>query len=130
VTVSDILHLISPLCLRMPVYSSLLLALDGHSRTSLVSPGGALTLVHPVISAKSFFRCFDSASFHYSRSPLYLRFYISLVTLLYIYNQHDRSGSCCVDVRLVIDGLHFSVVLVVYVVVGCGGVGFCGAVVC
>jgi hypothetical protein len=109
----------------MPVYSSLLLAFDGHSRTSLISPGGALTLTHPVISVKSSPKCVDSASFHYSRSPLYRRFWMSLVTLLYIYNQQDRSGSLVGDVDLVFVAFHISVVLVLLIVVLVGVLFYC-----
>jgi hypothetical protein len=121
VTDSEILHLISPLCFLMPVYSNLLLALDGQSMTSLISPGGALTLMHPVINAKSSLKCLDKASFHYSRSPLYFRFLMSLVILLYIYSQQDLSGSCGGDDDLTFVGFHISFVLVLLSVV-VGGV--------
>lgn len=53
VLVSDILQRISPLCCLIPSYSCLLLAFDGHSNTNLFSPGGAFTLIHPVIRSKS-----------------------------------------------------------------------------
>jgi hypothetical protein len=89
----EILHLMSPLCFLIPSYNLRLLAFDGHSKTSLSSPGGAFTLTHPVISAKSWPRCFERADFHSSLSPLYRLFCISLVILLYMYNQHDLSGS-------------------------------------
>jgi hypothetical protein len=89
----EMLHRISPLWFRMPWYNYLLLDFVGHSMTSLISPGGALTLWHPVMRAASCPRCWLRASFHCSRSPLYLLFCISRVTLLYIYNQQERSGS-------------------------------------
>jgi hypothetical protein len=66
--------------------------------------------VHPVVREKSYPRWVDSASFHYSRSPVYLLFWVSRVMLLCKYNQHARSGSIrCGDV-LFLAGLHFSVV--------------------
>jgi hypothetical protein len=71
--VREILHLILPLCFRRAAYSDLLLVFDGHSNTRRSSPGGAFTLLHPVVTAKSSFRWFDTASFHYSLSPWYLR---------------------------------------------------------
>jgi hypothetical protein len=99
-----------PLCLLMPSYNCLLLDFDGQSITNLISFGGAFTLVHPVVKEKSWPRCFDSASFHYSRSPVYFLFLRSLVTLLYTYNQHALFGSIgCVFV-LVFAGFHISVV--------------------
>jgi hypothetical protein len=69
----EMLHLTFPLCLLMPSYNYRLDAFDGHCRTSLYSPGGAFTLVQPVVRAKSSLRCVYRASFHYSLSPLYLR---------------------------------------------------------
>jgi hypothetical protein len=75
-----------------------------------MSPGGAFTLVQPVMSAASFPKCFDSASFHCSRSPLYLRFLMSLVTLLCMYSQHPRSGSTVFTVYFYLTDCHFSVV--------------------
>jgi hypothetical protein len=94
----------------MPSYSCLLLDLDGQSSTNLISPGGAFTLVQPVRRAASYPKCFDIASFHYSRSPLYRRFFMSLVTLLCIYNQHARSGSTVYTFCLCLTAVHFSVV--------------------
>lgn len=60
----EILHCNLPLCFRIAVYNYRRLALDGHSRTRRISPGGALTLVHPVMSTKSSFRWSFTASFH------------------------------------------------------------------
>jgi hypothetical protein len=113
VTDNEILHLIAPLCLLIAVYNYLRLAFDGQSRTSLISPGGALTLTHPVVRANSSPRCFESASFHYSLSPKYLRFDISLVVLLYKYNQHDRSCSFTWGVYLTLVDFQISFVFVV-----------------
>jgi hypothetical protein len=114
----DILHLMSPLCFLIPSYNSLLLVLHGHSNTSLCSPGGALTRVHPVYSTESVFRCAVRASFHCSRSPLYRRCWMSRVTLLYIYSQHDLSGSFVVVLVFTRVGCHFyvSFVGIIYVV--------------
>ncbi len=114
-TDNEILHLIAPLCLLMAVYNDLRLAFDGHSKTSLISPGVALTLTQPVVRENSSFRCFESASFHNSLSPKYLRFYISLVVLLYTYSQHDRSCSFTWDVYLALVGFQISFVLAVSV---------------
>jgi hypothetical protein len=105
----DILHLMSPLCFLIPSYNSRLLALHGHSNTSLCSPGGALTRVHPVYSTESVFRCALRASFHCSRSPLYRRCWMSRVTLLYIYSQHDLSGSFVVVLCFARVGCHLYV---------------------
>jgi hypothetical protein len=131
--VMEMLQRISPLCLRMPSYSCLLLDFDGHSITNRISPGGALTLLHPVVREKSCPRCFDRASRHCSRSPLYLRDYMSLEILLYMYNQHPLSGSTVFVVVLVLVGFHISVVgaavgRVVFcvVVVVAGSLCFCG----
>jgi hypothetical protein len=115
VTDNEILHLIAPLCLLMAVYNYLRLAFDGHSKTNLISPGGALTLTQPVVRENSSFRCFESASFHNSLSPKYLRFEISLVVLLYTYSQHDRSCSFTWGVYLTFVGFHMSFVLAVSV---------------
>jgi hypothetical protein len=68
--VMEMLQRMSPLCLRMPSYSYLLLDFDGQSNTRRISPGGAFTLLHPVVREKSYPRCLDRASFHCSRSPL------------------------------------------------------------
>ena len=105
----DILHLMSPLCFLIPSYNSLLLALHGHSNTSLCSPGGAFTRVHPVYSPESVFRCAFRASFHCSRSPLYRLCWMSRVKLLYIYSQHDLSGSFVVVLFFTLVGYHFHV---------------------
>ena len=61
---------VEPLWFQMPSYSCLLLDFEGQSSTSCISPGGALTLRHPVRRAASCPRCFEIASFHCSRSPL------------------------------------------------------------
>jgi hypothetical protein len=100
----------------MLVYNNLRLAFDGQSRTSRSSPGGALTLTHPVIKVNSSPRCLANASFHYSLSPRYLRFYMSLVVLLYKYSQHDRSCSFTWDVYLVLVGFQISFVEAGFVV--------------
>ena len=127
------MHLILPLCFRRAAYNDLLLAFDGHSNTRRSSPGGAFTLLHPVVSAKSSFRWFDTASFHCSLSPWYLRLLISLVVLLYRYNQQERSGSFTTDVFLALVGFQISLVfgtvvygcsvLTVLSVLICSGVG-------
>jgi hypothetical protein len=52
----------------------------------------------------------DNVSFHYSRSPVYLRLCTSLVILLCMYNQHARSGSVDCVLVLGFTGFHFSVV--------------------
>jgi hypothetical protein len=82
--------------------------LDGQFSTIRISPGGAFTLVHPVMRAASYPKCFDIASFHCSRSPLYRRFLMSLVTLLCIYSQQERSGSVVVTFYLCLTDVHFS----------------------
>jgi hypothetical protein len=69
---SDILHLIIPLLRRIPAYNNLLLAFDGQLSTNCYSPGGALTLMQPVVKAKSYPSYLSRAVFHSSRSPLYL----------------------------------------------------------
>ena len=84
---------ISPLFLLIPSYNYRLLDFEGHSSTRRFSLTGAFTLTHPVINAKSFPSYFDRAVFHYSRSPTYLRVWISRETLLCMYNQHARSAS-------------------------------------
>ncbi len=66
----EILHFSVPLCLLIPSYNYLLDDFDGHYRTRRCSPAGALTLVQPVVSAKSFPRWADRAYFHCSVSPL------------------------------------------------------------
>jgi hypothetical protein len=121
---NDILHFISPLFLLIPSYSILLLDLDGHSTTNLCSPGGAFTLLQPVVMAKSFPSCVESAVFHCSLSPLYRLVYMSLVTSLYRYSQHERSGSYIFVSFLVCVDCHISGV--VFVVV-CGITGCIGA---
>jgi hypothetical protein len=124
------------------VYNYRRLALDGHSNTRRISPCGALTLEHPVISAKSSIRWSFTASFHYSLSPMYFRCEISLGLLLYIYNQQDLSYSIILVVFLIFvgfqisfdfvvvagnssDGVAFSVVVASIVVVGVVVGGFC-----
>ena len=109
----------------MPSYSCRLLALDGHSITSRISPGGAFTLTHPVISAKSWPRCFERADFHSSLSPLYRMFCMSLVILLYIYNQQDLSGSVNITDFHGFVGCHLGVDLVYgsFTVFPCGYIG-------
>lgn len=82
VLVNDILQRISPLCFLIPSYSCLLLDFDGHSNTKRFSPGGAFTLIHPVVKAKSYPSWAERAVFHCSRSPLYLLAWISLVISL------------------------------------------------
>jgi hypothetical protein len=67
---SDMLHFITPLCFLMPSYSCRLADFDGHSMTSRDSPGGAFTLMQPVVSAKSCPRWAERAYFHCSLSPL------------------------------------------------------------
>jgi hypothetical protein len=79
---SEILHRMSPLLLRIPAYSYLLLDFVAHSITSLYSPCGAVTLLHPVSNPKSFPNCVESAVFHSSLFPLYLRVYESRETVL------------------------------------------------
>jgi hypothetical protein len=106
----EMLHLSWPLFFLIPVYNILLLALDGHSNTKRISPGGAFTLTQPVESAKSFPKCASRAAFHCSRSPLYLRVWMSLVVSLCIYNQHDLSGSKLTFLDRVFAGYHFSFV--------------------
>jgi hypothetical protein len=117
------LHLISPLFFLIPPYNSLLLALDGHSTTNRYSPGCDLTLMQPVVKAKSFPNCASRAVFHYSWSPLYRLVYISRVVSLWIYSQHDRSGSKVTFLDRIFAGSHFSVGF--FVGCGCGvdGVG-------
>jgi hypothetical protein len=117
------LHLKFPLFLLIPAYNNLLLAFDGHSSTSLYSPGGAFTLTQPVVRAKSFPRWASRAVFHSSLSPLYLLVCISLEDSLWIYNQQDRSGSKLTFFDRVFVDCHFSVVYFV----GFGGcVDLCG----
>jgi hypothetical protein len=107
----------------IPAFKSRLLAFEGHSSTNRYSPGGAFTLMQPVDKAKSFFKCASRAAFHYSRSPLYLLVYISLVVSLWIYNQHDRSGSNVTFFDRVFVGCHFSVFF--FAVDGCVVAGVC-----
>ena len=97
-----------PLCFLIPSYSCLLLALDGHSITKRFSPGGAFTLIHPVINAKSYPSWAVRAVFHCSRSPLYLLAWISLVISLCRYSQHDRSGSGIFMAFVILVGCHLS----------------------
>jgi hypothetical protein len=124
----EMLQRISPLCLRMPSYSCLLLDFDGQSITNLISPGGALTLLHPVVREKSYPRCLDRASFHCSRSPLYRRDYMSLEILLYMYNQHALSGSTVFVVGLFLVDFQISLVCdFVGMVVFCVVVGVAGS---
>jgi hypothetical protein len=52
---------------------------------------------------------------------------MSLVTLLYIYNQQDRSGSLVGDVDFVFVDFHISVVFVLLIVVLMGGLFNCSA---
>jgi hypothetical protein len=109
------------LCLLIPSYSYLLDDFDGHYRTRRCSPTGALTLVQPVVRAKSPPRWADRAYFHCSLSPLYLRDWISRVISLCRYSQHDRSASgFCIGLA-VLDGCHLAVVGLV-VVEGFAGV--------
>ena len=70
---SEILHRMSPLLLRIPAYNYHLLDFVGQSITKRCSPGGAVTLLQPVSSAKSFPSCVESAVFQSSLFPLYLR---------------------------------------------------------
>jgi hypothetical protein len=121
------LHWIFPLCLRIAVYSYRRLALDGHSKTRRISPGGALTLLHPVISAKSSFKWSLTASFHCSLSPLYFRCEMSLGLLLYIYNQQDLSYSLVFILFFSFVGFHISFYLAL--VVGNSSVGVAFSVV-
>jgi hypothetical protein len=128
--VRDILQQILPLCLRMPSYSYLLLDFDGQAITNRISPGGAFTLVHPVVREKSCPRWLDRASFHSSRSPLYRRDLLSLDVLLWMYNQHALSGSTVLVVVLVFVGFQISLVgvvvgWVVFCVVGSVSSSFC-----
>jgi hypothetical protein len=69
----EMLHLIWPLLRLIPAYNILLLAFEGQFSTKRCSPGGAFTLMQPVVRAKSYPNCLSSAVFHSSRSPLYLR---------------------------------------------------------
>jgi hypothetical protein len=123
------LHLIFPLLFLIPEYSILLLALEGHSSTNLYSPGGAFTLMQPVVRAKSFPSCVSRAVFHCSRSPLYRLVCMSRVVSLWIYNQHDRSGSNVTFLDRIRADCHFSAGFVVvdgYLVdvVGAGDLSF------
>jgi hypothetical protein len=115
VRVNDILHRMLPLCFLIPSYSCLLLALEGHSITNRFSPGGAFTLIHPVINAKSYPSWAVRAVFHCSRSPLYLLAWISLVISLCRYSQHDRSGSGIFVDFVILVGYHFSLLDFVWV---------------
>jgi hypothetical protein len=126
----EILHWIFPLCLRIAVYSYRRLALDGHSNTRRISPGGALTLLHPVISAKSSFKWSLTASFHCSLSPMYFRCEMSLGLLLYIYNQQDLSYSFVFVIFLSFVGFHISFDLVLVVGNSSAGVAFSVVVAC
>jgi hypothetical protein len=108
----------------MAVYNYRRLALDGHSTARRISPGGALTLVHPVISAKSSFKWSLTASFHCSLSPLYFRCEMSLGLLLYRYNQQDLSYSVVFAIFLSLVGFHISFDLVVVVGISAAGVVF------
>jgi hypothetical protein len=121
---SEMLHWIFPLCLRIAVYSYRRLALDGHSKTRRISPGGAFTLLHPVISAKSSFKWSLTASFHCSLSPLYFRWEMSLGLLLYIYNQQDLSYSLVFVVFWILVGFQISFDLVVVAGISSDGVAF------
>jgi hypothetical protein len=105
----EMLHFTFPLFFLIPAYKSLLLAFEGHSSTNLYSPGGDFTLIHPVVREKSFPRCASRAVFQSSRSPLYLLVCISLVESLWIYSQHDRSGSKLTFLARIFDDCHFSV---------------------
>jgi hypothetical protein len=106
----EMLHLMGPLCLRMPSYNYLLDDLDGQFKTRRNSPSGALTLMHPVVRAKSSLRCVERADFHCSLSPLYLRDWISRLMSLCKYSQHDLSVSGFGTVLAVRDGCHFAFV--------------------
>jgi hypothetical protein len=119
------LHLIFPLFFLVPAYKSRLLAFEGHSSTNLYSPGGAFTLIQPVVRAKSFPRCASRAVFHCSRSPLYLLVWMSLVASLWMYNQHNRSVSKLTFLERILEYYHFSTCL--FAGCGCGvdGVGVC-----
>jgi hypothetical protein len=79
---SEILHFMFPLLFLIPAYRSLLLAFDGHSSTKRNSPGGAFTLMHPVVKVKACPNYASRSVFHYSRSPLYLLVWISRLTSL------------------------------------------------
>jgi hypothetical protein len=81
---SDILHFMLPLLFLIPAYRSLLLALDGHSSTKRSSPGGAFTLVHPVVKAKSWPNYAFRAFLQSSLSPLYRLVCISRLASLWI----------------------------------------------
>jgi hypothetical protein len=107
--VNDILHFIPPLLLLIPAYNSRLLALHGHSITNRSSPGGAFTLMQPVVNVNSFPSYLSRAYFHCSRSPLYLLVYMSLVVSLCIYNQHDLSFSIASFFSFSFTACHFSV---------------------
>jgi hypothetical protein len=111
---SEILHFISPLCLRIPSYSWRLETFDGHSITIRDSPDGAATLVQFVINAPSDPKCFCKAVFHSSLSPLYTLVCLSLVTWLYIYNQHALSALVLGIVVRGLAGFHTSLLFVVY----------------
>jgi hypothetical protein len=119
---SDILHFMFPLLFLIPAYRSLLLALDGHSSTKRSSPGGAFTLMHPVVKVKSWPNYASRAVFHYSLSPLYRLVCISRLASLWIYSQRERSGSKFTFLALTLDDCHFSPGVVVFAVVGyCAG---------
>jgi hypothetical protein len=129
--VNDILHLIPPLLFLIPAYNYRLLALHGHSITNRSSPGGAFTLVQPVVKVNSYPSCLSRAYFHCSRSPLYLLVWISLVISLWIYNQHDLSFSIASFFSFSFTACHFSVDVgyVCGVFVGSGLFGATGGVV-
>jgi hypothetical protein len=115
------LHFMVPLCLRMPSYSYLLDDFDGHYRTRRCSPGGALTLLQPVVRAKSAPRWADRAYFHYSLSPFQRLDWISRVISLCRYSQHDLSASSVGWVLVVREGCHLAVGVLV-LEGGCAGV--------
>ena len=112
--VMEMLHLIFPLFLLIPLYNSLLLAFEGHSSTNLNSPGGDFTLTQPVAKAKSCPRCASRAVFHCSLSPLYRLDYICLVDSLCTYSQQDLSTSKLTFLARILDDYHFSIVGSVY----------------
>jgi hypothetical protein len=117
----EMLHFKIPLCRRIPSYSYRLDDFDGHYSTSRYSPLGALTLVQPVVRAKSAPRWADRAYFHCSLSPLYRLDWISRVISLCRYSQHDLSASCGGWVLVVRDGCHLAVGVLA---VGGGCAGF------
>lgn len=111
----EMLHFKFPLCLRMPSYSYRLDDFDGHYMTSRCSPFGALTLVQPVVRAKSAPRWADRAYFHCSLSPFQRLDWISRLISLCKYSQHDLSASIVGWVLIVRDGCHLAVGVLVVV---------------